>query len=129
VLHTIPIDRVLCQPSPLGYNLIAREWNAQALKISPRHFAIIDHATSQNQHPGILTNGKPMSMDDFLVTTKDCDIPITSPVDSEVQALTHYMAMGTTHSCQKHEAIQQQHQTCCLATFRTMNLGAWIVCQ
>jgi hypothetical protein len=51
-----------------------------------------------NGHTNVITKGKPISMGDFVVNAEDCGITTTNTIDSEMQALTRYIAMETVYS-------------------------------
>jgi hypothetical protein len=91
-------------PIPLGYDLLAKTWNADAANVLPHRFATVSLVTSQSQHPEIITAGDPISMGDFFVNAEDCSITTTNTINAEIQALACYVAMGTVHSRQKHDA-------------------------
>ena len=115
VLRSTPAERVICRPIPLGYDLIARTWNNPAPPASPQRFAVLTQTDNQSQPPIAIVTGEPMSMTDFHLTIEDCGLPTTSPANSELLALTHYVAMGTIRGQQKRDARQyrrhNQHVT------------------
>jgi hypothetical protein len=79
------------------------------LSSGPQQFATISDATSADQPREIVAPGLPISMHNFLVTPKDCGLAAqNNPVDSDLQALAHYVAMSTVYSRQKRDTQQQQ---------------------
>jgi hypothetical protein len=91
-LRTLHVDQALRRPIPVGYDFIARTWNA---KTTTRQFAIITSPTIHNPRGGIQAAGASISMDDFFITAKDCGMAPANAADSELCALTRYVALGT----------------------------------
>ena len=95
LLRTPSVGQISRQPSPLGYDLVACTWNDQAPSTSPHCFAVINRFANQNQPLKISAMGQPMKMVEFLVTTDDCNMASNhTPIDTKLQALTHYVTMG-----------------------------------
>jgi hypothetical protein len=69
LLRTYSINQVIHCSIPLGYDLLAETWNADAAHVSTQQFATISLVTSQS--PEVLAAGDPISMADFLVTAED----------------------------------------------------------
>jgi hypothetical protein len=122
LLRTYSINQVIRHPIPLGYDLLAETWNADAAHISTRQFATISLVTSQS--PEVLAAGDPISMADFLVTAEDCGLTENKPADSEMLALTRFVAMGAVHSQQ---LLQTTTIITCLLFFFTCSYMFLIV--
>jgi hypothetical protein len=60
-------------------------------------------------------------MADFLVTAEDCGLTENKPADSEMLALTRFVAMGAVHGQQQREMAQQQRHSRHLAAFSAPN--------
>jgi hypothetical protein len=78
--------------------LLAKTWNADTAHVSARRFATISLVTSQS--PEVLAAGDPISMADFLVTADNCGLAGHKPADSEMLALTYFVAMGAVYGQQ-----------------------------
>jgi hypothetical protein len=114
-LRTLSVDQAVRRHVPLGYGLVAYTWNSHP---APNQFATISDITSEDQHREIIAPGLPISMTNFLVTPEDCGIAArNNPVDSELQALTRYVALNAVYSRQRREAVQQQCQVRRAAAF------------
>ena len=74
--------------------------------------------------------GQPMKMVKFLVTTDDCNMASNhTPIDTKLQALTHYVTMGAIRGWQRRKSMQQNHHTQCLAAFNTADTETQNICQ
>jgi hypothetical protein len=94
VLCTLHVNQALCWPIFVGYDFIARIWNAETMT---RQFAIIISPAIHNLQGGIQAARASITMDNFFVMAKDCGMAPANAVDSKLHALTWYLAMKTIH--------------------------------
>jgi hypothetical protein len=121
-LCTLHVDQALCRPIPVEYDFIARTWNAET---TTRQFAIITSPTIHNPRGGIQAAGASISMDDFFITAEDCEMALANAADSELRALTRYVALGTIQGRERRAMEQQQRRTWRLTAFGPVKSHTW----
>jgi len=114
--HSGPVEQILRRTVPFGYDLVASTWNDNAPPALRRRFATVP-VTHAGEEPVITITGIPITMNDLNITPDDCGLGHLSNQGSDVQALTHHIAMGVVHSRQRRDDEQHRRNAARLSGF------------